>query len=133
MAGRLTTEQARSLAAQRKKHGGGRRRRAEEDEIKAALDVAMSVKDVVDRLKASVQKDMDWAIALWLAYRWGRPIERQEWSGPGGDALSVVVRPIDYRVAAAPLATGSEPDHAGSSEDQDPGGGQALGEDGPGG
>jgi len=54
----------------------GRPRRVAEAEIHAALDAAMPPAEVIERVAQAVRAREPWAIQLWLAYRWGRPVER---------------------------------------------------------
>lgn len=60
-------------------------------------------------------------------------VQRQEHSGLNGERLQIEVKPVDYRVAiaplldAAPLTTGPEPDSMSSGEGQMPGDGETLG------
>ncbi len=87
MAGHLTTEQARALAAKAKHHNGGRKRKEEEDVIKAALDKAMPLDDVMNMFALAVKSRDPWAIPLWLGYHFGKPVERQEITGADGGPM----------------------------------------------
>ncbi len=71
-------------------HGGGRKRREEEDAIKAALDAALPTADVVKKLASAVKRGQAWAIQLWLAYRWGKPLERVEATGDDGGPIRII-------------------------------------------
>ena len=85
----LSTDEARRMASLVKTHNGGRKRKAEEDEIRKALDDALPMSDVLARLKECVRSRQPWAITLWLAYRWGRPVERAELTGADGGNVKV--------------------------------------------
>lgn len=67
----------------------GRKPRATESEIEAALEKAMPSADVLSKLADAVARREGWAIQLYLAYKWGRPVEKQEHSGPEGGAIIV--------------------------------------------
>jgi len=54
---------------------GGRKPRTEEQEIIAALDGAISLADVLEKLRRAVLKGEDWAIKLYLAYYWHLPTQ----------------------------------------------------------
>lgn len=62
----------------RLQRNGGRKPRADEEQIKAALDKAMPKDDVLKKLAAAIDAGEAWAITLYLAYMWGKPVERQE-------------------------------------------------------
>ena len=70
----------------------GRPRNEERNEINAMLDKAMPLTDVVARLAECTKHKQPWAVKLWLAYRWGEPIQRAEVSGDNGG-------PIEYKHA----------------------------------
>jgi hypothetical protein len=89
MAGHLDSDAARELAAKRK--NPGRRPRAEEEEIKKALRKAMPEDEAVQRLAALCRgRNALPALQLYFNYMWGKPIERREVSGPGGDAIEII-------------------------------------------
>lgn len=48
------------------------------------------------------------AIRLLLAYAYGKPVDRQELSGPDGSAIQV--QAFDYATAIAPIAAGPDED-----------------------
>ena len=85
MSGTLSSEQAKELAAKRK--NPGRKRKEEEDVIKAALDAACPRKEVLDALALKAKAGEGWAVALYLAYDWGKPVERHEITGADGGAV----------------------------------------------
>lgn len=66
---------------------GGRKRRTEEEEIKRALDAALPLDKVLEKLAGAVKRQEGWAITLWLAYHWGKPIERVEHTGENGEPI----------------------------------------------
>lgn len=55
---------------------GGRKPRAQEEQVKAALRKAITEQEVLDVLAAAIKRREGWAIQLYLAYMWGKPIER---------------------------------------------------------
>jgi hypothetical protein len=69
--------------------------------------------------------------ALFLAYAFGKPADKQEISGPDGGPIEV--KPYNYATAIAPIAPGPEPDRLAPGEGQDHFDGPALGEDTDGG
>ena len=73
----LTSERAREIQAMRHVRRGGRpgRRQAA---IRAALEAGMPTAEVIAALRDAVRDGSNWAITLWLAYAWGRPV-------PGSD------------------------------------------------
>ena len=54
---------------------GGRKPRTEEREIIAALDAAIPLAEVLDKLRRAVLKGEDWAVKLYLAYYWHLPTQ----------------------------------------------------------
>ena len=70
---------------------GGRKRRTQEEEIKTALAQAKPRPDVLKKLGEAIERRESWAISLYLAYDWGRPVERHEVSGAGGDPLAILI------------------------------------------
>lgn len=54
---------------------GGRKPRTEEQEIIAALDGAIPLADVLDKLRRAIIRGEDWAIKLYLAYYWHLPTQ----------------------------------------------------------
>ena len=68
---------------------GGRPRRAQEEEIKAALEKAVPESTVLAQLAAAIQRRESWAISLYLAYKWGQPVKRQEVSGEDGGPILI--------------------------------------------
>ena len=77
----LTSERAREIQALRTVHRGGRRSR-QETAIRQALDAGLPTAEVIEALRQAVLDGKQWAIALWLAYRWGRPGAAGD-EGPG--------------------------------------------------
>jgi hypothetical protein len=71
---------------------GGRKPRTEEQEIIAALDAAIPLADVLDKLRRAVLKGEDWAVKLYLAYYWHLPTQRNEVTGAGGENLVIRVK-----------------------------------------
>ncbi len=67
----------------------GRPRKAEQDEINSLLDKALPLAKVVPLLAECVKRKQPWAITLWLAYRWGKPIERVEHTGKDGEPIEI--------------------------------------------
>lgn len=55
---------------------GGRKPRAQEQEVKSALQKAIPEQDVLDILATAIRRREGWAVQLYLAYKWGKPIER---------------------------------------------------------
>jgi hypothetical protein len=47
----------------------------------------MPLTDVVARLAECAQRKQPWAVKLWLAYRWGEPIQRAEVTGENGEPI----------------------------------------------
>ena len=76
----------------RKAHNGGRKPRVAEEQIRAALEKAAPEQDVLKKLAAAIEQGEAWAITLYLAYMWGKPVERQELTGANGSAVTLVVR-----------------------------------------
>ena len=69
--------------------GGGRKRRADEEEIRAALVRAKPRARVLEKLGEAIERRESWAIALYLAYDWGKPIERTEITGAEGGPVLI--------------------------------------------
>lgn len=96
--------------------GAGRRRKAEEEELHGLLSKAwpaekrLAALERVALIAESERKDALDAVKLLLAYTYGKPIERQEISGPDGDTIPLEVRSIDPRHGLAGPATGSTED-----------------------
>lgn len=90
MARNLTREEAQAMRAKATSHGG-RKTRTEEEEIKKELERAIPETEVLQALAALCRSR--WAdqriraITLYLAYKWGKPVERQEISGPEGGPI----------------------------------------------
>lgn len=72
--------------------GGGRKPRKTEEEVKRALEKAKPEADVLQKLAEAIDGRESWAISLYLAYKWGKPIERAEFSGANGESLNVFVQ-----------------------------------------
>lgn len=105
MARPLTAETAKETASHRKTFGGGRKRKEDEDKIKAALDEACPRKGVLDALALKAKAGESWAVALYLAYDWGKPVERQEISGPDGGPVEQnfnIIRVIEHAESDSP-------------------------------
>ena len=64
------------------------------------LDKAMPLTDVVARLAECAARKQPWAITLWLAYRWGKPIERIEHTGKDGEPVTIREVVIEREKAA---------------------------------
>ena len=77
--------------------GGGRKPRAAEQEIKTALRNALPDEDVIAVLASKVKDGEDWAITLWLAYLYGKPIQKEEITGKDGEALVIKVKLPDVK------------------------------------
>ena len=77
--------------------GGGRKPRAAEQEIKTALRNAMPDADVVDMLASKVRDGEDWAITLWMAYLYGKPVQKEEITGKDGADLVIKVKLPDVK------------------------------------
>lgn len=75
----------------KKRKSSGRKPRAQEDEIKRALEKAMPSAEVLEKLGDAIRKREGWAIQLYLAYHWGKPVEKHELSGADGDPIRVVL------------------------------------------
>lgn len=86
---KLTSERAREIAAMRKEFHGGRKRAEDEENIRAALSAVLPIDTVLQAFAKAVKHRESWAVTLWLAYLWGRPVERQEVTGAEGDAITV--------------------------------------------
>jgi hypothetical protein len=99
MAGTLTSDQARELAAKRK--NPGRKPRAEEEEIKAALRKAIPESEVLAALAVACRRREPGAIALYLGYLWGKPTDRVEVSGPDGGPIEYAGLSDEELIAAA--------------------------------
>lgn len=54
----------------------GRPRKDEKDAVRAALNKAITSEDVVTCLAEAIRDREPWAITLYLAYDWGKPIEK---------------------------------------------------------
>ena len=87
MARPLTAATAKETASHRKTFGGGRKRKAEEDEIKAALEAAAPLVEVLKALAEKAKAGEGWAVNLYTGYYWGKPVERQEITGADGGAI----------------------------------------------
>jgi len=70
---------------------GGRKPRAEEREIIAALEGACPLADVLGMFHDAIMCGQDWAIKLYLAYRWGSPRQQVENSITGADGGDLVI------------------------------------------
>jgi hypothetical protein len=90
MARNLTSEEAKAMRAQVK--NPGRKTRTEEEEIKAALRNAVPEADVLASLAAACKRKESWAVTLYLAYLWGKPVERVDLAGEGGGPVVIHVR-----------------------------------------
>ena len=77
--------------------GGGRKPRAAEQEIKTALRNALSDEKVIGKLADKVMLGEDWAITLWMAYLYGKPVQREEITGADGGNLVIKVKLPDAR------------------------------------
>ncbi len=84
--------------------GAGRKRKADELELTNLLNVAWPLTErraAIERLVELSENGINKldAIKLLLAYAYGKPVDRQEISGPGGDAVPIemfdFVRPND--------------------------------------
>lgn len=73
----------------RKHNGGGRKPRVEEQEVKAALESAKPEVDVLKKLGEAIDRREGWAIQLYLAYKWGKPVEKHEMTGEDGGAVLI--------------------------------------------
>jgi hypothetical protein len=83
----LTSERAREIQALRTVRRGGRPSKRE-TVIRAALEAGLPTSEVIEALRQAVLDGKSWAIALWLAYCWGRPgdvsqeHDDEAWSDP---------------------------------------------------
>ena len=77
--------------------GPGRPRKAAEQEIKTALRNALSDEKVIGKLADKVMLGEDWAITLWMAYLYGKPVQREEITGADGGNLVIKVKLPDAR------------------------------------
>lgn len=71
----LTSERAREIQSLRRVHRGGRQG-PRQQAIRSALEAGMPTTEVIAALRDAVREGSHWAIALWLAYAWGRPVPR---------------------------------------------------------
>jgi len=86
---------------------GGRKPRTEEREIIAALDAAIPLAEVLDKLRRAVLKGEDWAVKLYLAYYWHLPTQPVKNDIDGQMKVLVVYDDDDYTLEApAPQAEG---------------------------
>ena len=86
---------------------GGRKPRTEEREIVAALDGAIPLAEVLDKLRRAVLKGEDWAVKLYLAYYWHLPTQPVKNDIDGQMKVLVVYDDDDYTLEApAPQAEG---------------------------
>lgn len=86
---------------------GGRKPRTEEQEIIAALDAAIPLAEVLDKLRRAVLKGEDWAVKLYLAYYWHLPTQPVKNDIDGQMKVLVVYDDDDYTLEApAPQAEG---------------------------
>lgn len=81
---------------------GGRKPNKHEQEVRAALKKAIPPDEVLGYLADAVKRRQGWAIALYLAYFYGKPIERQEITGADGGAL-IVEYVNDWRGSAGTI------------------------------
>lgn len=72
---------------------GGRPPRTEEREIIAALDKAIPITEVLIKLATAVKNGEDWAIKLYLAYRWHLPTQPVQSEITGEVTIKVTVKP----------------------------------------
>lgn len=77
--------------------GGGRKPRAAEQEIKTALRNVLPDDVVVNKLAEQVRNGEDWAITLWMAYLYGKPVQKEEITGKDGGALVIKVKLPDVK------------------------------------
>lgn len=98
----MSSEVAREVAAKRK--NPGRKRFAEEEAIKAALRKAIPEADVLAALAVACKKREPGAIALYLGYLWGKPVERMVLGGEGGGPIEHKNVGFDYAGFAAAFA-----------------------------
>ena len=80
----------------------GRKPRTEEREVIAALEGACPESVVLGKLAQAIGNGEEWAIKLYLAYKWGSPRQRVENDVSGGLTVQVVYDQIDdpYEEAA---------------------------------
>lgn len=96
--------------------GAGRKRKEDSQELLGLLNQAwpaekrLAAIERVALIAESDRKDALDAVKLLLAYTYGKPIERQEVSGPDGDTIPLEVRSIDPRHGLAGPTTGSADD-----------------------
>lgn len=69
---------------------GGRPTHKQESEIVAALDKAIPLGDVLEKLAQAVRMGEDWAIKLYLAYTWHLPTQPVQ-NDISGDLKVIVV------------------------------------------
>jgi hypothetical protein len=81
----LTPERAREMQSMRRVRRGGRPGRSQ-SAIRSALEAGMPTAEVIAALRDAVRDGSHWAITLWLAYAWGRPVP-----GGGDDADEAAV------------------------------------------
>lgn len=85
----------------------GRKPRTEEREIIAALDAAIPLAEVLDKLRRAIIRGEDWAIKLYLAYYWHLPTQPVKNDIDGQMKVLVVYDDDDYTLEApAPQAEG---------------------------
>ena len=106
--------------------GGGRKRREDEDEIKRALDAALPLPDVLAKFVRAVQRGESWAIALWLAYRWGKPKESVDVT-TNGESVNFSIQAVDYRTGMDALAPGPVGDSNAPGQDEGSDSGTSVG------
>lgn len=89
----------------------GRKPRTEEQEIIAALDGAIPLSEVLERLRRAVLKGEDWAIKLYLAYYWHLPTQPVKNDMDG--QLRVIVVDDEYDNGEVQTTAPSTEDYAG--------------------
>ncbi len=73
----------------RLQRNGGRKPRTGEQEIKTALAQAKPRVRVLEKLAEAIERREAWAIQLYFAYDWGKPLERHEITGAEGEPLAI--------------------------------------------
>lgn len=91
-----------------KRPGAGRKPKADEEELLEILEQAWPKKDVIAAIKAIAERAMMGdlaALTLLLAYKYGKPKEKHELSGPDGSP-PVVNLIIETAKPKTPAKTG---------------------------